>query len=229
MTRVPPSLPKLPKAMGLFLAIAFALSAFGGYQLYRMTYSMHNSSLQRAEQMLALEEDLDSAAINLGRQIQEWKDMLLRASNDERYNKHRQAFIEYSVNVQKALLQAKANMQNIGLSTETMDQLSAEHKALLAKYVHAHSKLDQQSPKSTYAVDQQVIGLDRNLQRHIAKMRAEVELLAQQQLRGTLPAEEGRYLWLGLLGAASLQFMALVGFAFAGGMQIYGGRAIQHP
>lgn len=219
---------RLPKLMALFLAIAFALSAFGGYQLYRATYNMNNSSLQRAEQMLALEEDLDNAAINLGKQIQEWKDMLLRASNDERYNRHRQAFVEYSVNVQKALLQAKVNMQNIGLNTEAMEQLSAEHKALLAKYVLAHSRLDQQSLESSRAVDRQVIGLDRNLQHHMTKMRAEVELLAQQQLRGAQPEEEKRYLWLGLLGAVSLLFMALAGFAFASGMQFNEDRAIRY-
>ncbi len=199
----------------LFLAFILALSAFGGYQLYHMTYRVNDFSLQRADQMLAIQDGLDEAAIELGGQIQEGKDMLLRVGSDELYAKHRAAFIEASVGVQKALLRARSAMYSAGLDAAEVERLGAEHKALLSRYVAAQGKLSAQRLDSARLVDRQVIGADRELQRHIAAVRADVALLAKQQLAGTEPSQGRQYLVLGLLGTSSLLFMALVGFAFA--------------
>lgn len=199
----------------LFMVAMLMLSLLGGYHLSHMTHRINDFSLQRTDQLIVIEENLDDAAIGLGKQIQEWKDMLLRAGNAELYGVHRQAFIDNSIAVQKALLRAKAAVRSAGMNESEVDKLSAEHKALLAKYVVAQAKLDPRHIESFHVVDRQVIGMDRDLQRHIAAVKEDVELLARQQLGGTAPADGRQYLLLGFLGAASLLSMALIGFAFA--------------
>jgi len=199
----------------MFFALVTLASAFGGYQLSRMIYRIIDFPMQRAEQLLIIEKNLDDAAIVLGMQIQEWKDMLLRSDNSELFNKHRKAFLDASVDVQFALQRTKASMQNIGLDTGEIDQLGIEHKSLVSSYVLALAKLDARQAESMHAVDKLVIGVDRKLQQHITTVKTGMEQLAQQQLSGALPGEENRYWLVGVVGAVSLLVMALVGFIFA--------------
>lgn len=215
MKRFLPDFGSLPRVFVIFIVLMTLVSVSGGYQLSRLIYKMIDFPLQRAEQLLFIEKNLDDAAIELGMQIQEWKDMLLRASDTGLYNKHRKAFLDSSVDVQYALQRTKTSMQNIGLDTGEIDQLSAEHKSLVSNYVLALGKLDTRQIKSSHAVDKQVIGVDRRLQQHLAEVKAGIELLAQQHLNGTLPGQENRYWLVGVLGASSLLVMALAGFIFA--------------
>lgn len=199
----------------MFLVLMTLLSVFGGYQLSRLIYEMIEVPLQRAEQLLVIEKDLDDAAIEMGMQIQEWKDMLLRANDAELYSRHRKAFVDSSVDVQHALLRAKTGMQNAGLDAGVIDQLSIEHKSMVSNYMLALAKLDPRQIASSHTVDKQVIGVDRRLQQHLAEVKAGIEQLAQQHLSGTSPGQGRRYWLAGLLGASSLLVMALIGFLYA--------------
>lgn len=153
---------------------------------------MNDFSRQRAEQLLVIEKNLDDAAIELRIQIQEWKDMLLRANDAELYGKHQKAFLDSSVDVQYALLRAKAVMRNAGLDEGAIDQLSIEHKSLVSNYLLAQAKLNPRQIESSLAVDKQVIGVDRRLQQHLANVKAEIEQLAEQQLGVAQPGQGSR-------------------------------------
>ncbi len=201
----------LPRYFVLFFVAMTLISVFGGYQLARLLNKME----QRAEKLLVIELNLDDATSALGVQIQEWKDMLLRSGNPELYEKHRQAFQDSSVGVQYAFLRTKEAMQDAGMETGVIDQLSNEHKSLIANYLVAQAKLEPGRDESTHAVDKLVIGSDRSLQQHLALVKEQTEMLVQQQLSGTMPGEERRYWLTGLLGALSLLLMSLIGFVVA--------------
>jgi hypothetical protein len=206
---------QLPRIFVLFLALVTLASGFGGYQLSRWLSKVNDLSLQRAEQLLAVERNLDDAAIQLRMQVQEWKDMLLRANDAELYSKHRKAFMDSSIGVQYALLRTKTAMENIGMDAGVIDQLSIEHKSLVSNYLFAQGKLDPRRIESSLAVDKQIMGVDRRLQQRLADVKAAIDQLAQEHVSGTLP-EYGKRFWLvGLLGASSLLVMALIGFIFA--------------
>jgi len=205
----------LPRAFAIFLVVMTLVSIFGGYQLSRLVYKINDFSLQRTDRLLVVEESMDEAAIALGGQIQEWKDMLLRANDAELYGKHQKAFMNSSIGVQEALLRTKTAMQNIGLDTGEIDQLSLEHKSLVSNYLLAQAKLDPRKMEFSHEVDRQVIGVDRNLQQHLAAVKADMEHLAQQQLTGTMSTQNMHYWLVGLLGAVGLLIMALIGFLFA--------------
>ena len=151
---------------------------------------------------------------SIGRQTQEWKDMLLRIKNKERFANHQKAFINDSADVQYALLQAKTTMQNINWDTKEIDQLIIEHKTLLSRYILAQSILKPKKMQSANEVDSQVIGVDRNLQKHLATAKANVEFQIKNQVNGALSVIGNRDLLAGVLGI-SLWFMALIGFGFA--------------
>jgi methyl-accepting chemotaxis protein len=206
----------LPRYFKTFVAVMALLSIFGGYQLTQLMYRMNDFYLQRTEKLLAMQGSLDDAAITLGRQVQEWKNMLLRVNETELYSRHRQAFFDCSKGVQEALLRTKTAMQDNGMETSEIEQLLTEHQLLLSDYLLARIMLNPGRVDSYHEVDNQIIGIDRKLQHHIAVTRTDIEKFSRQQLNGTLHAQRNHYLLIGLLGALSLLIMSLAGVAFAG-------------
>lgn len=199
-----------------FIAVMTLLSALGGYLLSQLIYKKNDFYLQRTDRLLAMQGNLDDAAITLGRQIQEWKNMLLRVNETESYNKHRQAFMFCSYGVQDALLRTKMAMQGSGMDTSEIEQLLSEHKLLLSDYLLAKTMLNPRRVDSYHEVDRQVVGVDRNLQRHIAVVRADIEEFSRQQLEGSSPEQVNYRLLIGLLGASALLIMSVTGVVFAG-------------
>jgi hypothetical protein len=202
------------KSFKAFLITVTLLSIFGGYQLAQLIHRMNDYYLQRTEKILAIERNLDEASVALGRQIQEWKDMLLRVNDTELYNRHRQAFLDFGIGVKDALMRTKVAMQDDGMDTGEIELLLGEHQSLLSDYLYAKFKLDPRQVDSYLETDKQVIGVDRKLQNHIAVVKTEIQHISNQQLKETMPVQGNRYL-LGLLGASSLLVMALVGYVFA--------------
>lgn len=206
------------KSFKAFFIVMTLLSIFGGYQLAQLIYRMNDSYLQRTEKILAMERNLDEASVALGRQIQEWKDLLLRVNDTELYNKHRQAFLDFGVGVKDALIRTKVAMQDDGMDTGEIEQLLGEHQSLLSDYLYAKFKLNPRHLDSYLETDKQVIGVDRKLQNHLAVVKIEIQHFSDQRLKETMPAQRNLYL-LGVLGASSLLVMALVGFIFASRLQ----------
>lgn len=204
----------LHKASILSFALIILLATAGGYALSRVIYGMNDDAAHYAGQLLVIDESLDDASILLGRQIQDWKDMLMRADDAQAYGKHQKGFVDASVGVQNTLVRTQTAMQSIGMDTAEISRLSVEHKALLSNYLSAHSKLKPRQIESSREVDRQVAGVDRSLQQHLASVRADIERQTRNQLQAVIPARGQRYLLAGLLTAALL-FMAFLGFALA--------------
>lgn len=203
-----------------FLALALTLSGIGGYQLAQLFGRVSETSAQRSVQLLEIEERLDDAAISLGRQIQEWKNMLLRSEDKLLYERHLQGFKDASIEVQYALMKARTVMQHIDMETVEMETLAAGHKALLAEYLQAHNKMLQPAGQmNSDEVDKRVIGADRQLQERIATLKSAISEHARQQLTRAPEVQARRYFMLGLLGALSLFLMAAFGY-FMGGRSI---------
>lgn len=116
--------------------------------------------------------------------------------------------------VQEALGRTKTSMQDNGMDTGKIEQLINEHQALLSDYLLAKTLLHPEQKDTFHEVDKQAIGVDRNLQQHIAIVKNDIESFAKMQLDVTVPTR-GKLLLLGLLGAMSLLVMSLAGVFFA--------------
>lgn len=205
----------LPRHFSKFVAVTTLLSILGGFLLAQLMFKTNDFYLQRTDNLLAMQGNLDNAAITLGRQIQEWKNMLLRIDEAALYSKHRQAFLNCSYGVQEALLRTKVAMQITGMDTSEIELLLSKHKLLQSDYLLAMSRLKPGRRVSYHEIDDQVVGIDRDLQHHITVVKIDIENFSKQQLYGPLPRQVNSFLLLGLLGASSLLVMALVGVVFA--------------
>jgi hypothetical protein len=195
--------------------VAGCLSLLGGYLLSKLFLGVDASSAKRSVQLLEIEEYLDDAAIGLGRQIQEWKDMLLRVNDRALHARHQQGFKEASIDVQYALMKARNNMVEIGMGAADIDSLIVQHKTLLTDYLQAYAELNPGEASSREQVDKKVLGVDRNLQARIVQLKSGISEYAKQQLSRAPETQGHRSLMIGLLGGVLLFMMALLGFGFA--------------
>lgn len=203
-----------PEHLAKFFVVMTLLSLLGGYQLSQLIYRMDGDYVQRTEKMMSIEKNLGDATTALGRQIQEWKDMLLRASDTELYNKHKKAFFDSGSKVQEALMRTKNAMRDNGMDTNEIEQLLIEHQALSSDYLLANSVLNPRENNSYLEADKLIIGMDRSLQQHIAKVKTDIEKFTELQLKETITTRKNRY-FLGLTGALSLLVMSLFGYFIA--------------
>jgi methyl-accepting chemotaxis protein len=208
------------KRLARFIAAMVLLSILGGYLLSQLIYDSNTEYLQRTEKILAMERDLSDATIALGRQIQEWKDMLLRVNDTQLFNKHKQAFFDSSSKVDNALMRTKNAMRDDGMDTGEIEEVLIEHQSLSSDYLMAKSTLNSHENNSYLEVDKLVIGIDRSLQQRIANVKSEIQKFNDLQLNEAILTQGNRNL-LGILGALSLLAMSLAGYFTARRFQDY--------
>jgi len=100
--------------------------------------------------------------IDFKKQVQEWKDMLLRGQDPEQMRSHRQAFEADEKLVDEHLATLKLALNGLGLATsQETDRVLAEHRTLGGKYRAALATWKDGDPLAYRAVDAQLKGIDR--------------------------------------------------------------------
>jgi methyl-accepting chemotaxis protein len=130
---------------------------FGG----RLLSQRLNTAVQTGTDSTNLVASARSAQVNFQRQVQEWKDTLLRGNDAELFKRYHEQFTARAADVQKGLTDSKAAMAKAGIPTEVVDQLLDEHTKMLNAYETALKSYDSADPQSDKKVDLQVRGVDR--------------------------------------------------------------------
>jgi methyl-accepting chemotaxis protein len=153
------------------------LAVAAGYSWYAITRL--GSQLQGAidqQNLVATASDAARLAqLDFKKQVQEWKDTLLRGSEPELLQKHQRGFDERSVAVKKSLVALKTMLGDMGLPPELAQSALDEHAALEAKYAEARKGLDPARPASAFDVDKSIRGIDRAATDHIDEIVKKVQ------------------------------------------------------
>lgn len=167
-------------------AVLFGLVLFpcvllvGLYQLYRNideleTTSHHNVVVLSSKEVQVV--NAHHAQTAFGRQIQEWKDVLLRGSDD----KQRQAYWEAFLREEKDVAAAIAAMQEDARSSHDQakyDHLQAvqeKHQEIGRRYREALARFSL-AQAAAFRIDRTVSGLDRPLAQDLQKISDDTEL-----------------------------------------------------
>ncbi|GAA0720417.1 HAMP domain-containing methyl-accepting chemotaxis protein [Dokdonella soli] len=102
-----------------------------------------------------------SAHVNFQRQVQEWKDVLIRGNDAALFQKYHDQFTARAADVQRELAASKVAIAKAGMSTSVVDKLVDEHAKMLTTYETALKSFDAADPEAGKKVDLQVRGLDR--------------------------------------------------------------------
>ena len=105
--------------------------------------------------------DGDDVEITFKKQVQEWKDTLLRGGKQEDLNKYQENFRQDETEVQQRGKELMALMTALKLDTSKVDEFLKKHAELGVKYREALKHYGSGSIQSAHTVDDLVRGMDR--------------------------------------------------------------------
>ncbi len=103
-----------------------------------------------------------TAQVYFKKQVQEWKDILLRGSDKAIYERHFTAFQMEIRAVRESMQTLKALMDQLMVSVEPADKFLELHEQLNRRYDEALKTYDPSDPASCFRVDRMVQGIDRD-------------------------------------------------------------------
>jgi methyl-accepting chemotaxis protein len=151
---------KLAVLVGLMSVL---LVTTGVYLLHGIseTNKRLNMNMTLAEAYTKAAGDADDAEIAFKKQVQEWKDMLLRGNDPKLFTKYRDNFLKKEAEVQSRGKDLKDSLAKLNVDTTRLDEFLKAHALLGEKYHGALKSYRSDNIKSFTIVDVMVRGIDR--------------------------------------------------------------------
>ncbi len=147
----------------LAIASLLLLALLGGatYLLQQTLTTEIHTAVVTGQQSTKAIANARAAHVDFQRQVQEWKNVLIRGNDPELYEKHRKAFEDRAQKVQAGLAETEKNLAAIGMPGTLVGQLRKDHEDMLSKYLTALKTFDAADPETGKKVDVLVRGVDR--------------------------------------------------------------------
>ncbi len=113
------------------------------------------------EALMALKETSLLAAVRFKTQVQEWKNILISGNDAEQFKRRFSMFESEEAAVRRHLQEIEIWMQDLGLDTDPIRRLAAQHAEAGAKYRQGLERFDAGNPETGKVVDALVRGVDR--------------------------------------------------------------------
>lgn len=202
--------------LGAVLLASTMIVGLEGWHALSHTHALQIQSAQTLEQFSHAADTARVAQVEFKKQVQEWKDLLLRSSDADAFATHQQAFIAQSDKASAALQQLRSELSALGVNLDGVDNAITTHASLQTSYLDALKHFDVANPNSPHVVDSLVKGIDRP---PTAAIDAIVASVMQQALasnaRINQAAEDAYRLACGLLFAVVLGALAIGAAAVA--------------
>lgn len=147
--------------LGALMLAATIIVAVGGWQGLAKTHALELSSTQKMAAFATAVDTARVAQVGFKKQVQEWKDLLLRGGDPSSFQKYRSAFTDDSDKVSADLAALKDQMAKLGIPTTGVESAIATHADLQTKYLAALAHYDVKDPATSHVVDGLVKGIDR--------------------------------------------------------------------
>ena len=125
---------------------------------------------------------VESANLEFKRQVQEWKDTLLRGNDPAKFDKYFGNFQQREAAMDADLHQAQGSLKDLGMSDEAtqIDGLLNTHAEFGQKYRAALAHYDKADPNAAHVVDKLVAGMDRPMTAALSDFGQKIQNAALQ-------------------------------------------------
>ena len=196
----------------------FGMLALAGIALFQVSLlsDYSNQALHRSAQTAQALVSVETAAVEFKRQVQEWKDILLRGNDAEKFDKYLANFDARETKMDQSLRDASASFGEQGdvERVSKIQSLIQLHQSLGINYREALKSYDKADPLAYRTVDKLVSGMDRPLTEALSEFVAGVEkqsalgILASEQVVSDKQRAATLYFCLFVLFASAVVFAA---------------------
>jgi len=160
-------------------AITFIVGSVGFWGLTRAASQADGITEKLKAQSRFLSQSINlarSAQVNFKKQVQEWKDILLRGGNDQAtFDHYFKGFCDQEAATDKTLQDLKTLLETNKVDTAAVDECLRTHQELGGKYREALKSFTPGQQGSAGTVDKLVKGMDRPATEAIDKIVAQVQ------------------------------------------------------
>ena len=169
------------------LATWLALAGIGG--VVRANNRQHDSAFDE-DASVEMTELARAAQLHFLLQVQEWKNVLLRNTDEAALQRHRASFLEHERLALERLAALEERMRSHGLDTADVERLQASLRDLSTRYREAAKHLDPAVSESDKAVDARVRGMDREAGTALDQLSLSLQARAAAKRRAHRDAAE---------------------------------------
>jgi hypothetical protein len=147
--------------VGIFTVMTTVIGLFGLMAIMDTSNRLHRT-VQEGQEWIRAVDTGRQAQVHFKRQVQEWKDVLLRGNDPRLFESHMRAFEEEERQVNEHLQSLQNMTASLGLPVPGITEAIAVHRQLGHRYRDALAHYDRSRLQSAVLVDAMVRGIDRD-------------------------------------------------------------------
>ncbi len=170
--------------VGIFTVLTVVIGLYGVIAISETNNRLHRSVTEGQAMMLAT-DTARLAEVHFKKQVQEWKNILLRGYDKDFYERHLRAFNEEDRLVGESLQTLAAMTKTTGLSVPELPSAITNHERLGREYREALKQYRGSDPLTARRVDLSVRGIDREPTEQIDAIVAKMKAQADERMKAT--------------------------------------------
>lgn len=168
--------------VGMFAVLIIVTGLYGLIAIVEMNKRLHETVIEGQKMVKAIDA-ARSAQVHFKKQVQEWKNILLRGNDREMFERYVQAFNEEDRRVNEYLQSLSGIAATTGLSIPEIANVVYVHKQLGNRYRDALKEYEHGDLKSAVVVDKMIRGIDREPTDQIDALVGRIMTQADKRLR----------------------------------------------
>jgi methyl-accepting chemotaxis protein len=170
--------------VAIFTVLTIVIGLFGLIAIVETNKRLHKSVLE-GQTMIKATDTARLAQVHFKKQVQEWKNILLRGNERDLFDKHLRAFDNENRRVNEYLHSLSDMETTMGFSIPEIAIAIKTHEKLGERYRNALKHYNPSDLKSAVIVDKNIRGIDRKPTDQIDAIVGNIEAQADKRLKAT--------------------------------------------
>jgi len=171
-------------SIGILTMLIIIIGLYGLVAILESNQRLHKSVLEGQTMANAI-DTARLSQVHFKKQVQEWKNILLRGNDKDLFDKHLLAFNEEDRKVNEYLKSLSQIASSEGMPVPQIANAIKIHEVLGHQYREALKKYNQLDLKSAVLVDKSIRGIDRKLTDDIDAIVGIIKTLVEKRLKET--------------------------------------------
>jgi methyl-accepting chemotaxis protein len=171
-------------SIGILTVLIIVIGLYGLIAIVESNQRLHKSVLE-GQMMVNTIDTARLSQVHFKKQVQEWKNILLRGNDKDLFDKHLTAFNEEDRKVSEYLKSLSLIASSAGMSVPQIYDAIKVHEKLGHQYREALKKYNQFDLKSAVLVDKSIRGIDRKLTDDIDGIVGIIKNIAEKRMKET--------------------------------------------